>query len=355
MAPCEVEALFESQYNHFYLREAIPNVRAEELLDQINSVNKSNFDEEVDTSHLEKELDDILMKQERVNEDNFSLSHSLKQRVRVKADASSLLPPSKKNPETVFEHELDDAAFLDYRRRRAETVLIKSKIMHKVDKDVPLTANEQAYLRQWTSNPSKESLLGQHAMVPEKPSSLRLDSITHKDLETLNGISQVEFSAERHGHFALNDLVVELGVFLDSDTVNRVDLTCFEHGMSQAWGLSPHELPVDLGANSANKESALVRLELEEMAWREAAKFTEDEGERILDLTNVGRYDDALEKRFKELDAESFYDFMGQVNEKDDRIDLVENWLTRKEQEVMSRVNGVEGTDLDKTDQQIFN
>ena len=165
----------------------------------------------------------------------------------------------------------------------------------------------------------------------------------------------MEFSAERHGHFALNDLVVELSLFLDSDTINRVDMTCFEHGVSEAWGLNPAELPVDLGTNSANKEAALVRLELEEMAWRESAKFTEDEGERILELINVGRFNDDLETRFKELDQLSFYDFINEANEKDDRIDLMENWLTRKEQEVQSRVNGVAGTDLDRTDQQIFN
>jgi len=160
VAPCEVDALFESQYNHFYLRESIPNVRAAELLEKISGMKKSRFEESEDTAELEKELDDILMKQERVNEDNFSLSHALKVRVRVNADTKSLLPPPKKSPETVFETELTDSQFLDYRRRRAETLLIKSKILHKVDKDIALTPNEHAYLQQWTSTQSKESLLG---------------------------------------------------------------------------------------------------------------------------------------------------------------------------------------------------
>ena len=106
------------------------------------------------------------MKQERLNEDNFSLSHSLKCRVKVQTDVKSLLPPAKNHPETVFEQEMTDSAFLHYRRCRSETILIKSKILQKVDKDQPLSHNETAYLTHWLTTPTPTSLLLHHSQVP---------------------------------------------------------------------------------------------------------------------------------------------------------------------------------------------
>ena len=58
---------------------------------------------------------------------------------------------------------------------------------------------------------------------------------------------------------------MELELFLDSDTVKKFDLREEENGGS--------------------KEAALARLEMEELGWREAGKFTaenSDEAERIL-------------------------------------------------------------------------
>jgi len=143
-------------------------------------------DKEVKTGHLERQLTDILLAAERENEDNFSLSHTHKQRAKVTYDVKSLLPPPRKEPETVFERHMSDAEFLDYRRCRAETLLIKSKIIHKVHNDQKLTANETAYLKSWISSQNKESLLGKVTMVPSSPSSLRVDSISPEDFYTLN-------------------------------------------------------------------------------------------------------------------------------------------------------------------------
>ena len=87
---------------------------------------------EPDTSDLEKQLEEVLLAEERKNEDNFSLSHGLRARAKIISDIGSLLPPARSNPETVFEKQMSDEEFLDYKRRLAETNFIKSKILYKV-------------------------------------------------------------------------------------------------------------------------------------------------------------------------------------------------------------------------------
>lgn len=49
---------------------------------------------------------------------------------------------------------MSDTDFLSYSRRVSEATLIKSKIVYKVNKDLPLTKNETEYLQKWTQEAS---------------------------------------------------------------------------------------------------------------------------------------------------------------------------------------------------------
>jgi hypothetical protein len=51
---------------------------------------------------------------------------------------------------------------------------------------------------------------------------------------------------------------------------------------------------------------------------------------------------------------QSMEEFVSKVNCSEDRIDLLENWLVRKEQEIWSRAN-MPSPDLAKSDEQIYN
>lgn len=75
---------------------------------------------------------------------------------------------------------------------------------------------------------------------------------------------------------------------------------------------------------------------------------------RVFDMHMVGRSNDHFEAKYAELDQLSFQEFIDQANDKDNRIVLMENWLTRKEQEIFSRVNPVNDTDLAQSDAAIF-
>jgi len=45
--------------------------------------------------------------------------------------------------------DISDANFLSLQRKRAETKLIKTKIVYKMDQGHKLSANEHKYLQQW--------------------------------------------------------------------------------------------------------------------------------------------------------------------------------------------------------------
>jgi hypothetical protein len=70
-------------------------------------------------------------------------------------------------------------------------------------------------------------------MIPSKSSATRVDSLKAEDFYTLNQINGVEFTREKHGAYALNDLVLELTHFLDQDLVRNVELTCLEEKLKK--------------------------------------------------------------------------------------------------------------------------
>ena len=63
---------------------------------------------------------------------------------------------------------------------------------------------------------------------------------------------------------------------------------------------------------------------------------------------------DSYDQAFYGIDMQSMEEFVSKVNCSEDRIDLLENWLVRKEQEIWSRAN-MPSPDLAKSDEQIYN
>jgi hypothetical protein len=103
-----------------------------------------------------------------------------------------------------------------------------------------------------------------------------------------------------------------------------------------------------------NKEAVLVMQELEETAWKEAGRFDDSDLTNIKEVISVKRRNhDKFDQAFYELDMKSLEEFVNKINSSEDRIDLVENWIVRKEQELTSRVN-LPSPDLAKSDQTLF-
>jgi len=84
---------------------------------------------------LSDKIDDMLLQNRDENEDRTSLSHHLGTSVEIKYDLRSLMKSDQVydiDPELV-DAEMSDEAFLTQQRKRAETKLIKTKIIYKMD------------------------------------------------------------------------------------------------------------------------------------------------------------------------------------------------------------------------------
>ena len=187
----------------------------------------------------------------------------MKNSLEVSIDLESLKALQDKSLGSSTDSDLTDREFLDLERRRAETLLIKSRIVYKLDKDVALSDSEKSYLSEWIKQSSEMNCLlpSNETMLPETPSSIMLKALSPDDFYALNSIPKVEFDRKTHGNYALNDLIVEVANFLDGDTVRKVELSVLESNLKKRWNLAEGFRLVE----SRNKEIDLTLKEMEEV------------------------------------------------------------------------------------------
>jgi hypothetical protein len=106
---------------------------------------------------LNKKLEDCLLNYKNTMEDKFNLSKALDNTLEVTIDVSAFTPVKNRSQTGLSPVELEMAAeiFLDKQRCRAETNLIKARIIYKNHSDVPLSENEKKYMSAWMSAASK--------------------------------------------------------------------------------------------------------------------------------------------------------------------------------------------------------
>lgn len=93
----------------------------------------------------------------------------------------------------------------------------------------------------------------------------------------------------------------------------------------------------------------LVHREFEELSWRMAAKYDDHDKDNITKMFSLGRGLDRFDQVFFNLDMQSFNHFFDEANTYDDRQQLLEKWLSRKEEELRRRVN-LPTPELNKSD-----
>ena len=134
----------------------------------------------------------MLMQNRNENEDFLSIGHHLNSEVKITYNLNSLIKSEfvyDVDPELI-NPEITDAAFLFNQRRRAETKLIKSKIIYKMHNDLNLTQNEKSYLRAWMkdlgSNQSLNISNHRDSMLNRSVSNLKINDLKAEDLFALN-------------------------------------------------------------------------------------------------------------------------------------------------------------------------
>mmetsp|Transcript_31265 Transcript_31265/g.47845 ORF Transcript_31265/g.47845 Transcript_31265/m.47845 type:complete len:382 (+) Transcript_31265:3481-4626(+) len=309
----------EDPFSHFYIKESGKIERmhkaykdaSEKYQAEVDSLPSKDLHEKAQEKifkTVEEKISEMMLQNERENEDITSISHQFNSEVKVNYDLKSLMKSEHVydiEPELVDAELADPAYLLDF-RRRAETKLIKSRILFKKHNDINLSPSEKKYLKRWVKevNSKKEvNLLNvRDAMVPKTHSTKSLKAaLQPDDIFTLNQIAGVELSSDKHGNFALNDLVVEMSHFLDEDLVNRVETEMISDRLRKEWSL-PKDFQV---LETRNKEIGLVMNELEELAWRMAGQFDERDTETMKKMFSVLRNDNHFDSHFYDNDMKS--------------------------------------------------
>ena len=147
----------------------------------------------------------------------------------------------------------------------------------------------------------------------------------------------------------MNDLVLELSHFIDPETIRKVEVGFLEENLRREWQLAEDFNLIE----RRNKEIDLVMHEMEEVSWRAADMFDQQEKSYIQDIAFFDRGLDAFDNSFLDMDRESFDNFFDEANNFDSRQILLENWLSRKGEEVRNRVN-LPSPELAKSDQSLY-
>ena len=196
--------------------------------------------------------------------------------------------------------------FLNKERCRAETDLIKARITYKVHSNIDLSKSELRYLNEWMVKSSETAALLPQAdlLVPDQPSKLTLaEALSADDFYSLNSLSRVSIQGDDQKHaIALNDLILELSHFIDTNTVRKVELSLLEDNLKAQWELADDFSLVE----RRNKEIDLVMREMEETSWRAANVFDKQDKQYIEDMVFFDRGLDAFENAFLDIDRSSF-------------------------------------------------
>ena len=108
------------------------------------------------------------------NEDTLSLSHHLDSEVQIDYNLPSLMKSEfvyDVDPELI-NPDISNAEYLFRQRKRAETKLVKSKIIYKVHQGDELSVHEKKYLKTWISALDKSNLNNHRdSMVPKMHST----------------------------------------------------------------------------------------------------------------------------------------------------------------------------------------
>jgi hypothetical protein len=139
----------------------------------------------------------------------------------------------------------------------------------------------------------------------------------------------------RYSHFALNDVVLELSLFLDEEPINRVETQLITQKLRREWAL-PSDFQV---IETRNKEIGLVINELEELVWRVAGVFDQKDTNTLIKMFSINRNQDTFDKSYYPQDLQSMKDFLNDTACFDDKHKLLEEWVVRKEEEIKQRAN----------------
>lgn len=276
-------------YTNFFLNEAGQKEMTHKTLPRL--IRKAKTEEE--KNYYQEVLDNMLLSKQSHEKSDLNVGTHVIKKKDIHYNFESLIRDENNydRDERVYSDEFSDENFLLKQRREAESNLIKTKILHKLHEDRPLTSNEKAYLKRWNEElKSGKYLSVRDCMVPNDHSQKTLGALSSSDKQHLHSLALVDTSGL--DAYALNDVVLELNHFLDTKTIQTVQKEVLVENLKNEW-----DLPKDyMLSERRNKEIDLVMGEIEETAYRHAGKFEPHELEGMKRMYKTKRGEGIFDK-----------------------------------------------------------
>jgi len=228
-----------------------------------------------------------------------------------------------------------DQNYLEFKMRKAETSLLKARIIYKLALEKELTQNEKNYLQKWKAALDSSSIRNAgKVLVQKKVTSMTFESLDTADKDFLNSLPKVELSSETK-EYCLNELFFELSHFIDEETIKEIESAYIEKRILSDWGIQSED--VSLVEGTRNKSKLIQNLEEEEKLWREQGRFDSEDTNRFKSIWGVMRGKSYKDRIYWDLDTKSFDEFLEDTNDYDSRLKFIKHWYQRKQEEIRER------------------
>jgi hypothetical protein len=306
-----------------------------------------SYDERATPEQIKAELEGKMKKKLDENEDQDALSIYNPNEIKYEFNLESILNNIAADSQnsllsfsglgaTSHNEILNNAEkYLEYKRLVSERNLILLKIVTKIIQSKNLTENEKKYLANLYKKISASNILNlEKKTLCACASKLQIKDLTTNDLYALNALANVEIK-ENLFNFAISDLVLELNNFIDNKTFNKIIHEIFAEAKAK-------EFKYDSTKNSLfdvnNKEPLLLNKEIKETIWRVSGFFDALDAQKLKAFLKVKRGKSTFDKVWLQIDEASLEAFIRDVNKHENRIEYLENWIKRKENEFENRI-----------------
>lgn len=211
-----------------------------------------------------------------------------------------------------YKHISSTSSLLQHQYDAAEKNFLDFGLYYCLQAGKRLTDNQQKYLKKL-------------ATAPDAPSTVKAAQFTRfKDLavEDISKLREIGFEySPEFGEYTFNELLFELSQLLNEDILVQFRRTVGWVSAQKDWAI---DLPESLSTlKYFNNKKKLLLDRLEDLEWQRACMFSEEDIKDISNLIGLNRGLSKSDKLKLAVDRQSLLDAIAEINEYDDRWDLL--------------------------------
>lgn len=211
----------------------------------------------------------------------------------------------------------NEGRFMELKKIRAETNLIKFFIIIDIIEGRKLTQAKSKYIKEWSTH----ILSGEKTeFMPSTYSQLTFGDLSQQDIATLHNTLGFEYS-KSFDSFEFIELVFELAETINTSLVLEFEQALKSKLYNREWRINEITSSNGIGLNNM-KKYLLDRIERAQ--WNKALQYTHRERDYIKKMASLGRGLGSVDKEYLETDMQSLDHFIDEINEVDERDELLD-------------------------------